>query len=148
MLRKKSHSALSLQHEGKNPQTLSKTGRPISVSEAIFPSPVTAQSQERIPVVYLYPSVLMLPRDHSRSVLRISLWVICNMRLAEPKYLRSAPFLAAMSSAMHGNAFQTQFISSPSNLDGLLCSKTSTDIVGYVRKELRQDLKPQTPYLH
>lgn len=90
----------------------------------------------------------MLPRDHSRSVLRISLWVICNMSLAEPKYLRSAPFLAAMSSAMHGNAFQTQFISSPSNLDGLLCSKTSTDIVGYVRKELRQDLKPQTPYLH
>lgn len=134
--------------EVKNPETLSKTGRPISVSGAIFPFLVTAWSRERIPVVCLYPSVLMFPRDHSRNVLRKSLWVICSMSLAEPKYLSSAPFLAAMSSAMHGNTFQIQFISSPGKLNGLLCSKTSADILGDMGKELRQALKPQILCLH
>lgn len=133
--------------EVKKPQTLSKTGRQITVSGATFPFPVTAWSQERIPIVCLYPSVLLLPRDHSRNVLWKSLWVICSMSLTEQKYLGAASFLAAMSSAMHGNTFQTQCISSSSNLDGLLCSKTSSDILGYMRKELRQDLKPQIPCL-
>ena len=64
--------------EAKNPETLFKTGRTRSVSGAIFPFLVTAWSRERIPVVCLYPPVLMLPRDRSRNIL----WNPCGSSTA------------------------------------------------------------------
>lgn len=91
------------QEEVKNTKTLSKIRTPISVNGTIFPFPATAWSQQRIPADCIYPSVLIFPGDHSRNLLWKSLWVVCSMSFAEPKYLSSAPFLAALSSAMHGN---------------------------------------------
>lgn len=98
--------------------------RPIIVGEAIFPFPVTSRSCGKKKILFLYPPVLMLPRDHSRNVQWESLCAICSLSPAEVKHLSSSLLLAAMGSAMHGSTSQTQFISSTSSPDGLMWPKT------------------------